>query len=417
MSFDRFIPQLLKADEIEYELRIRSCRTVRDLEHCYKILDRALSVSPCNDTKLVDPLCTFNDEQGQINRTIASIQSAVDDLDQVQENDPAVAKIKSRLAHITIRLERVVAKAGDDAKVVSDFKNETKATIWLLESDLFSTKIISPSLIKQPRASTVPSNFSSGSSVPVYKWGVTFDGKPNNLNSFLERVEELAFARNVNRNELFNSAIDLFTGSALTWFRAVRDSVHDWDNLVFLLRNEFLPTDYDDRMWVEIKARSQGKKESVSLYIGVMEALFKRLSKPPTEMERLKIIKNNLLPHFQTHLALMEILTIQTLKDTCRKIEDAIEVQNKYSPPPKHSELIEKNLAYIDGASTSSGCSYKNSRTEVNILNSKRGPIICFNCKQANHVFKECTAKRNKFCFKCGEPEVTVRTCKKCSKN
>jgi HPt (histidine-containing phosphotransfer) domain-containing protein len=230
-------------------------------------------------------------------------------------------------------------------------------------------------------------------------------------------VEELAIARNVNKKELFNSAIDLFIDSALTWFRSIRSQVNNWDELVSLLRREFLPVDFDEKLWLEIKARTQGKKETVNIFVGVMETLFKRLSRPPSEAERLRIIKQNLLPQFQTHLALANITSIFQLKEICRKLEDAIQVQNSYVPPPKSSGLIEKNLAYIEETGGSSRNSIRKAETRVNTITRDRGPLVCFNCKLPNHVFKQCKAKRNKFCFKCGEPDVTVQTCKKCSKN
>lgn len=59
--------------------------------------------------------------------------------------------------------------------------------------------------------------------VLVYKWDLRFTGreKPDAIMSFLERVEELRVARNISKSKLYLSAIDLFSGDAIAWFRSV----------------------------------------------------------------------------------------------------------------------------------------------------------------------------------------------------
>ena len=58
--------------------------------------------------------------------------------------------------------------------------------------------------------------------VPVYKWGLRFDGQGGqSVGAFLERVEEIRRARRVTHEELFKSAVDLFAGQALVWYRSV----------------------------------------------------------------------------------------------------------------------------------------------------------------------------------------------------
>jgi hypothetical protein len=87
----------------------------------------------------------------------------------------------------------------------------------------------------------VPSHAAT-KSVPVYKWGVSYDGR-SDLVAFLEKVKDLT------EDELFRSAYDLFTEPALTWYRSVRDQVGSWNLLVTLLKTNFLPSDYDETIW------------------------------------------------------------------------------------------------------------------------------------------------------------------------
>lgn len=79
-----------------------------------------------------------------------------------------------------------------------------------------------------------------GKSVPVYKWNMNFVGTAlDNVVKFLQRVGYKIF-RNVSSSELFNSAVKLFVGLALTWFRSVLDEVHTWEELVLALKAQGL---------------------------------------------------------------------------------------------------------------------------------------------------------------------------------
>lgn len=59
-------------------------------------------------------------------------------------------------------------------------------------------------------------------------------------------------ARYVSKAELV-SAIDLFSGGVLLWFKSIKNHVNDCDSLAKMLHSEFLPSDYDDRLWDEIR--------------------------------------------------------------------------------------------------------------------------------------------------------------------
>lgn len=85
-----------------------------------------------------------------------------------------------------------------------------------------------------------------------------FDGTEDkmSLNSFLERIEELSFGRNVSKEELFRSAVELFEGPAKVWFRLTK-KVNLWNELVAALKKDFLPKDADDDLWEYIRNRKQ----------------------------------------------------------------------------------------------------------------------------------------------------------------
>ncbi|KAL3269249.1 hypothetical protein HHI36_008329, partial [Cryptolaemus montrouzieri] len=81
-----------------------------------------------------------------------------------------------------------------------------------------------------------------------YRFSFTGQDKTS-LPSFLIRIDELCKSRTISKDELFSSASDIFSGCALLWFRTVKDLVYNWDALVTLLKKEYLPADYKDKVW------------------------------------------------------------------------------------------------------------------------------------------------------------------------
>jgi hypothetical protein len=168
---------------------------------------------------------------------------------------------------------------------VDEIKSTSFATCLELESDLLDkinsthanrSQILNSTMINVPNQSFLSSRTSKP--VPVYKWGLSFNGKTS-LPAFLEKANDLMVARGLTQEELFRSAYDLFEEPALTWYRFVRDGIGDWQSLVKLLKKNFLPPDYDERLLDEIKSRYQSRDESPAIYVALMNNMFTRLSK------------------------------------------------------------------------------------------------------------------------------------------
>ncbi|KAK4886883.1 hypothetical protein RN001_003154 [Aquatica leii] len=235
----------------------------------------------------------------------------------------------------------------------------------------------------------------------ISKWNLQFNGD-SSVTSFLERVEELRVSRGVLKSELYL-----------------------WDALVTALRHTFLPCDYEESLWDEVRNRTQGFDEPVSIYIAVMENLFRRFSDLPPEPVRLTVIKRNLQPYLQTQLTLQAIFSISELTRVCKVLEDTHIRNSKFKPPPSNIKtVLEPDLAYrrstayapklaVSSSHRSDDSSFKDSQctTVGNVIT----PILCWNCKRSGHVALRCPEPRSKFCYKCGCPNVTVRTCTKCN--
>lgn len=73
-----------------------------------------------------------------------------------------------------------------------------------------------------------------------------------------------------------------------------------------MLLEEFLPHDFDYRLMLEIRSRTQGSDESIVQYLSIMQNYFARLRNPLSESEKLDIVKYNVRPFYTTQLGLVD---------------------------------------------------------------------------------------------------------------
>lgn len=258
--------------------------------------------------------------------------------------------------------------------------------------------------------------------VPVHSWNLKFDGS-NSVNAFLEQVDELRIARNVSKERLFDSAVDLFEGQTLAWYRAVKHRVNNWDMLVTKLREDFLPSNYDDELWEEIKSRKQGNFEKPTIFIAIMINLFHRLTKTPSDSEQLKYIMRNLQPYYASHLSLITVNSVEELITLCKKLEETKLQNSKFRGTAHGAKCLEPDLAYKqpDHKYQTSEVKLSNSKSSYNSRQLTRGEynrLICWNCKTAGHSYRNCTKPTTTFCYRCGTSGQFSPTCVKCnSKN
>ena len=359
-------PIHLLSDELNYELRIRGVNAGRkDAPAKRKILYRLLDTDRNREVDYVDPNFEYRAEKEIIENTLESIKSLIRDFDG-PASDSMYKRIETRLCHIYNRVLRMPIPEEVEIEA-KEFKDDSHATCIELDADLQenvhkpeisqldNNPVPSTSIQNSVTRRSVSPNQHCRKSVPVYKWNLKFDTKSMSVHTFLEQVNELSVSRNVNKQELFSSACDLFEGSAKLWLKNILNKklATDWDGLVKLLTRDFLPESFDDNLWDEIKKRTQGDKEPIHIYIATMESYFHRLSRPPVECTKLKIIKERILPRYTSRLALVEIKDTDDLCKMCRKLDEADRIKHNYVPPPKSSHVGQIDLAYLEESSNS----------------------------------------------------------------
>lgn len=184
---------------------------------------------------------------------------------------------------------------------------------------------------------------------PVSGWNLFFSGEPNSrsLYDFLSRIEMLARAEHISELMLRRSAYYLFTGSAMTWYRAFEQNLPTWTDLVNALKNQFVPLDYDRALLREIDKRKQGGTESFGMYLANMEMLYRGIQRTNIpEIVKLDTIMRNMLPYLTEKLMLTDITTIAELSNYCRKIENTQFRMAQMNLPNDHKYLLEPQFAY-----------------------------------------------------------------------
>lgn len=257
------------------------------------------------------------------------------------------------------------------------------------------------------RTSTFDRGLTKHKLVPIKDWNIKFSGGPDiSINAFLERISEIKEARNADEDDLWRYAIDLFEGDALIWFRANKTSVNNWDELVNLLTATFQSPYYQDELLEEIKKRTQGRQENVTIYMAVMQNMFNRLPDKITESQKLSILLRNLQPYLQQAVCRDVFNNVTELTHVLRVVERTKLNCDNFKEPLITNNFLEPDLAYQGRL--------KSGPSEVNVINSQlpqknnndpsRTEMKCWNCRAVGHSFRSCTLPRQRlFCYRCGK--------------
>lgn len=274
------------------------------------------------------------------------------------------------------------------------------------------------------------------------------------VRSFILKVEEFVLSRGISYDKILSLAFEIFTDDALHWYRYNKDKVQSWSELCKLLIEDFSSRDYDYRFLSEIRSRTQGESENITIYLSIMHGMFSRLSKPLSEDDKLEIILHNIRPCYANTLsASPDILTIDSLKSLCRNYENIQSRFSQFHEPPKVSSCtIAPEFAYKPSTSASNSLPNKynsfnqhkhtyntdqnnynkpysttnRQKPTANYYENKNIPVsvvardnpkvtFCPRCRTDDHSLKNCKEDRFLICFKCGKKDVRFSECPVCN--
>lgn len=457
--------QRLTKDELLHEVGIRGNKLVaaETTVDALRTLFRDLKAREENDEVLEDALVPVDlEEEGLVIDT--KLQEARELLLQLPDVESDAAKlskatrIRTITSHLSRRTVRLLSHAeAADREPVKNLLRDLKGFVEQFrqagELPVYAAStVLTPSSVRSfgsRRSESVqgdggagdpkgPKGGSSSKRSPpkFYKWKIHFSGEEgSSVLSFIMDIEEKATYEQVEFNALITGATEFFTGDAKVWYRSVKEKIDSWSELKIALKREYLPLDYHDNLWEEIRSRKQGPSETVGTYVANMLALFSRLEMDAqvNEEVRLKVMLKNLSPFYTERLALTNVMSVEQLKafgkqlevskmrvesyegkTKPRKMEPEFAVKPGRSRKPAVNEVVDVSEVTAGPSKPSAPQNQPPVKVEKDAT-AKPCKLSCWNCDVQGHRHSECpNSVKRVFCYRCGKRDVTVRNCPRC---
>ncbi|XP_047990773.1 uncharacterized protein LOC125229878 [Leguminivora glycinivorella] len=433
----------LQKAELAYEVEIRGESPADNVMDLRKQITKLVRLYPSDDILLspFDPAVDAAAVEESLSKIAKNIKCLNENFDK-----NLLARTKNTMNHIFHRLNRIDCSSQPDSLTAC---NECFKLFQTCKSALNNFDTIAAGSTSEDTPSLITVNCERGLSSELSK--LKFNGKTC-VRSFIRSASDFIKARSLSSSKVLSFATEIFTDDALHWFRSIRDQVDSWEDVCVRLKEAFSTPNYDYRFKDEIKARTQGPRENITIYLSIMSGMFSQLDKPLPEEEKLQILLHNIRPCYANVLtSCSEIKDVQQLQSVCKNYENVQSRMAQYREPPKAtSETLAPDFAYSH-ASTSTNASnkpflqrqpfvknydYKSrfsnyankpntitnitpvdavaAATPVYAINAR--PKFCPRCRVNTHSLRNCTAERVIVCFRCGHPGVKFHDCPDCQK-
>lgn len=362
-------------------------------------------------------------------------------------------RTETLLNHLYHRINRITSlpEVADVYKVcISNFNSQYK-DLTALKSQLSIPKVASTPVSSNVETPSISVSCERSLTSDIGK--LKFTGKTC-VHSFVQRVEEFVESRGISFDKILSLAYEIFVDDALHWYRYNKERINSWQDLCSLLKKDFSSSDYDYRLAAEIRSRTQGERENITIYISIMHGLFSRLSKPFSDEEKLEILLHNIRPCYANTLAASpEIKSIDALMSICRNFENIQARFSSFQEPPRVSNnTLAPEFSYKYNTPSTSN-NYKNqhsltnnrpinTNTYTNFYNKKTTvaaiqgesdikpndintinvitphpskEAYCPRCRLNGHSLRNCQEERIIICFKCGKKDFRFPDCPNCN--
>ncbi|XP_047997060.1 uncharacterized protein LOC125234728 [Leguminivora glycinivorella] len=439
----------LQKSELEYEVAVRGGTIGESVQELRKQIVKLSPLLPAED--ILESHLDPSADLAQVRETLSKTRDNIISLQSKYDRN-GYSRTENMLHHVYYRLIRV-----DRSEAIEATYSELSKAFKQQFSELKALK-------KEPSSGSMSSEpLSDIISVSCEKRLISdvvsklkYSGKTC-VRAFVQKAEELAISRGMSKDKLLSFGYEIFTDAALHWYRCARGRVQSWEDLVKLLIQDFSQANYDYLWMDEIRKRTQGEQENITIYVSIMQGMFSRLAKQPSEEEKLEILLHNIRPVYASTLAASSnVSSIQGLQDLCRSYEN---IQSRlahfHEPPKADSDTLAREFAYdrqlpsssSNRAGASYNCSdsdykssnyrnrffksYPNNTNQYTKKNTERPNSAnvnaieannssdsknsyCPRCRVTSHSLKTCRQPHFLICFKCGKKGVRFPDCTNC---
>lgn len=280
--------------------------------------------------------------------------------------------------------------------------------------------------------------------IPIHQWQLYFSGEEKkvsnydlNVHDFIFQINIMKLSQGISDFEMLGHVGMLLTNSARVWYLSNYGRFASWNEFINALQQRFKPNFSIIDAMNELTNRKQKRNESPSAFLNSMVMTLRTLPINFTEQQQVELIQKNLLPdiqlsvapwqprsidHLEHLLSLMNITRVTEIPNPLIKrfaVRKNVNVVNQEKETESDSEVEiteEEICAIIKNRKQKQTEKAKNSKSNDT---AKINPdIICFNCRQKGHLFKDCPQPRIRiFCFKCGKEEVKSYVCPDCKQS
>lgn len=297
--------------------------------------------------------------------------------------------------------------------------------------------------------------------IPANKWRIHFSGEPRGMtvNQFISRVETLASNNRITEQELLGQANFLFKegSEAEDWYYTFCHKFRTWADFRCAVLLRFEQLNKDRVIERQILDRRQWPNETIMAYVSTIEKLAQQLGKPMPEDRKYEILRDNVKDAYKPFLIQYRITNISELLSVCYELDKSM----TQTPTPYHRtrqpqvNCLEEEGEWNEGpddeelnAVGRGGTRYPNDRpreqprTKPSALgrphqerytgtipksegpehskptapvdhdaSQELGAILCWNCRQFGHYWRNCEQDKRVFCHFCGHTNVTTAKC------
>ncbi|XP_031783173.1 uncharacterized protein LOC116416909 [Nasonia vitripennis] len=151
---------------------------------------------------------------------------------------------------------------------------------------------------------------------------------------YLSQIQECKESLNLKSEEILAMIPHTLSKKASMWFRTEKEGLKTWKTFKKAFEEQFISEVSDNDVIEELRRRTQGKGEKISTYIMNFKYIAAHLKRPMRLKDQLTLLTERLRPEYRRAIRRKKIESYEDVKRYCRTLEEEMERDAMYTPPP-----------------------------------------------------------------------------------